>query len=54
MQYIATFDIGTTAVKGVLEVEVSLENKTATVTAPASVSVEALKEAVTKAGYEVK
>ena len=43
-----------TAVKGVSEVEVSLENKTATVTAEASVSIDVLKDAITKAGYEVK
>ena len=42
-----------TAVKGVAEVDVSLENKTATVTTPASVSVDSLKDAVVKAGYEV-
>jgi len=42
-----------TAVKGVVEVDVSLENKTATVTASASVSADSLKDAIVKAGYEV-
>ena len=42
------------AVKGVTAVDVSLEEKTATVTAAASVSVDALTAAVTAAGYEVK
>jgi heavy metal translocating P-type ATPase len=43
-----------TAVKGVQSVEVSLEAKTATVIAAASVGVDALTAAVTAAGYEVK
>ena len=42
-----------TAVKGVVSVEVSLEEKTATVTAPSAVSVDSLKDAIVKAGYEV-
>ena len=40
------------AVKGVSSVEVSLEEKSATVTGKASL--DALKDAVTRAGYEVK
>ncbi len=41
-------------VKGVKDVYVDLENKTATVTASGSVSYDVLKTAVVKAGYEVK
>ena len=41
-------------IKGVKEAAISLEEKTATVTAVESVSLDVLKSAVTKAGYEVK
>ena len=39
--------------KGVKSVEVSLENKSATVTAVKSVTLDRVKEAITKAGYQV-
>ena len=40
-------------IPGVTDVQVSLENKKATVNVPESVTDEALKAAVTEAGYEV-
>ncbi|MBQ8440745.1 MAG: HAD-IC family P-type ATPase, partial [Clostridia bacterium] len=42
-----------TAIKGVTEADVSLEEKKVTVTAAEKVSLDALKDAVTKAGYQV-
>lgn len=41
------------SVEGATDVTVSLENKTATVSVPDSVSDEILKSAVTEEGYEV-
>ena len=41
------------AVKGVSDVQVSLEEKKATVTAAENLSVDTLKAAITKAGYQV-
>ena len=40
-------------IPGAADVQVSLENKKATVNVPESVTDEALKAAVTEAGYEV-
>ena len=41
-------------IAGVTEVEVNLENKTATVTMENEIAEETLTDAVTEAGYEVK